>query len=214
MLCLEADHIYPIVMRIALVGFVLITIMSGSCTRRPVQKDVVINGPPRPSEIKRIESSKGAVYAPLELQIIDTLIQLYLSTIDAEQLAATRTGRSELKSFAKFRISEQQQEIVELKDLRGRWFSNADPAVNIDLPNVQAASDSIDLEKLDPLKERAFDLEFVNQMIAHDDATSAFAKYVSSANVRDELNQIIEKIVREKSGEVEQMRKWQNEGEN
>lgn len=199
-------------MRIALVGLVLITIISGSCTRRPVQKDIVINGPLRPPEIKRIESSKGAANAPLELQTIDTLIQLYLSTIDAEQLAATRAGRSELKSFARFRISEQQQEIVELKELRVRWFSNADPAVNIDLPNVQAAYGSIDLEKLDPLKERAFDLEFVNQMIAHDDAMSTFAKYISSATVRDELKQIAEKIVREKSGEVEQMRKWQNDG--
>lgn len=202
-------------MRTWLFGLILLSLISAGCTRRPEQKDVVIQGPPQNSTDRSedIQSTRGAPQAPIDLQCIDTLVRMHLSAIDAEQLVKTRAGHVELKQFAASRLIEQQSEIASSKQLRSDLFGNADQAQNVELPGVRDALQAVAPEKLDLLKENGFDVEFVKQMLAHDEGVLAFARDLISRDIHPDLKLAVQKIIDEKTGEIEQMQQWRKDWE-
>ena len=193
---------------------VLIVSLMAGCTRRPVRDDVRSpDGPPTRSvtaqqEIKR---SPGAANAPYEQQLIDTLLELELNAIDAEQMVATRSGHVELKQFSHDTIAEQQQEIETLRQLRSSWFDDNPKAVNLDLIAARDALQAIDAVKLDPLKENIFDLEFIRQMTTYFNAVDQLNVDAVGKNLHEELKQIAQNSARTDKQKIEQLKEWENE---
>jgi len=195
----------------ALLVFVLL--MISSCTRRPVQKDVVLNNDPadRITQHRTMVGSPGAADAPYELQFIDTMIGQHEVSIDTLQLAATRAQRSEVKQFSRSTLNDLRKEIAELRQMRSDWFGEDPPAINVDLPGMQEVIAGVDLNRLDLLKEAAFDIEFVRQMTLQNESAVKLANDALQKNVRPELKKLAETIANARSNETEKLRGWERE---
>src|SRR5437762_10072226 len=148
--------LYSLAMR-QVSAFIAIYILAfAACDRRPIQKDI----PPEHGTMDQnkmahseMTSSPGAADAPYELQFIDTMIVHHQGAIDTAQLVATRAQHKELKQLAKSIISNQQQEVAEMRAFRTAWLGDRPPAINMDLPGMREAMEQMDTEKPDPLKE-------------------------------------------------------------
>jgi len=156
-------------------------------------------------------SSPGAATSPFELQFLDTMIAHHQIAIDAAQLVATRAQHDELKQLAKSIIRDQQTEIAKMRDWREAWFGEPPPAINIGLPGMSEGMAEMDLEKLDALKENAFDLEFLRQMIPHHEGAVAMAKDLQNKEARADLKTLAQNIIETQTAEIEQMKSWENE---
>lgn len=199
-------------MRFVLFAVLLSFVLLAACDHPPVPKklppdhNALVN-----SNVKQdqMASSPRAAEAPYELQFIDTMIEQDQTVIDAAQLVATRAEHQELKLFAKSIIKARQQEIAELRDLRKSWFGNFGPAVNMDLPGVRDGLQSVDMEKLDSLKENQFDLEFIRQMVPLEEGVLTAARDLLTKDIHGELKQFAQSVVEAQEAEIEQMRGWQ-----
>jgi uncharacterized protein (DUF305 family) len=192
----------------------LVLFVTTSCTQRPTHTDVVIEGNTMTHSVangRNVQSSPGAATAPFELQFIDTMIELDLTAIDAEQLVATRAQHLDLKQLAGSMIAGQQEEIASLKQLRSSWFGDMSQAVNFDLSGAAEGVKMIDLVKLDLLKENAFDREFLTEMVPLDEGSITLAKDLTGKEVHPELKQLAENIIRDRQAKIEQMKEWQND---
>ena len=201
-------------MKLSIVLLVSLLMLISACTRRPVQKDIVFgNNSMNQSSTgqRKIASSPGVDKASYDLQFIDTMVELHLSAIDAEQLVATRAQHAELKVLAKTMIAEQQDQIASMRELKGALFGNDGQAVNVELPGVREGFQSMDLERLDGLKERAFDLEFVRQIISLKQAVISLANDGSERSRKSEIKQFTDEITSRETSEMEQLKKWESE---
>jgi uncharacterized protein (DUF305 family) len=184
-----------------------------SCTRRPVQRDVIeANTMSHSSTAGRMtKNSLGADKAPFQLQYIDTTIELDLTAIDADQLVATRAQNIDLKKFANSTIAERQEEIATLRQVRAGLIGDIPQAINFDLLRSPESVQKIDLEKLDLLKETGFDLEFLREMVPLNEAAVAMANDLLGKDAHAELKQQAENIIKSRETEIEQMKKWEND---
>ena len=192
---------------------ILALLMISSCTRRPVQKDVILNNDPadRTGQHRKMVSSPGAADATYELQFIDTMVAQHETAIDAAQLAATRAQHTEIKQFAREFIEEQRKDITAMRQMRSAWFGNAPPAVNADLPGMQEMIAVVDLNQLDRLKESAFDLEFIRQMTVQDQSAIKLTEDALRNNVRPELKLLAENIAGSRSKDIDKLQNWERQ---
>ena len=189
-----------------------IALVTAGCARRPVRNDVnTPEGPPtrQGNADSEINSSPRAIDAPFELQFIDTTIELDLNAIDAAQLVATRAEHEELKQFSRKLIAERQGEIATLRQLRSTWFSTRPKAIYLELSGAPEAFHALDIGKLDPMKENAFDLEFIGQMTSFLGPANRMTSDLLTKDARPELKQIAQSILRSNELELEQLKKWE-----
>ena len=196
------------------IGTLFLITLLAACDRPPTPK----NPPPDHnalvnSNVKQdpLENSPNAAEAPYELQFIDTMIAYDEHEIDAAHLVATRTGHQELKLFAKSMIAERQQEIDKMRALRPAWFGSAGPAVNLDLPGVREGVRSIDLEKLDTLKENLFDQEFLRQILPFEQGSLALLRDLLTKDVHPELKQLAQSVIEDREADIQRMQGWQKQ---
>jgi uncharacterized protein (DUF305 family) len=200
-------------------NFAAFVIVLGSvlmaCDRRPVLKDPIDHNTMDHSTMDHsrmghsMESSPGADKAPYALQFLDTMIAHHQGAIDMALLADTRAAHPELKTLAKNIINDQRREIAQMRDWRARWFGEAAPAINMDLPGMRDGMKEMDLGKLDLLKENAFDLEFIRQMIPHHEGAIAMAEDVVSQDIYAELKTLAGSMIKAQKDEIGQMRDLQ-----
>jgi uncharacterized protein (DUF305 family) len=186
-------------------------IFAASCTRRPVQKDIVIdhNSAANGETKDELTTTPNAADAPYELQFIDTMIVYLGRAIDAAQLVRTRAQHDELKKFARSMIHEQQSEIAMLRKIRSDRYGNTPRAINMVLPGLVGTERSVDLEKLDKLKELGFDLEFIREMVPHLEASVAMSDELLSRQVQPDIAEAADRIRADPSKSVEQLKAWE-----
>jgi uncharacterized protein (DUF305 family) len=185
-----------------------------SCTRRPVQKDIVVDHNSMSNSMSdhgQMMSSPNAAQAPYELQFIDTMIVHHQGAIDAAQLVATRGQHEELIKLAESIIEDQQREIAQMKEWRDAWYGGKPQAVNMDMPGMREGMQGMDLAKLDLLKANAFDLEFIRQMVPHHEGAVTMAKDALEKDVHPEVKALAQNIINAQNEEIEKMRSWQDE---
>jgi len=81
----------------------------------------------------------------------------------------------------------------------------------VDLPGMQEVIAGVDLNRLDLLKEAAFDIEFVRQMTLQNESAVKLANDALQKNVRPELKKLAETISNARSNETEKLRGWEHE---
>ena len=201
-------------MKIATVLFITLLAFFNRCERPPVQHDVKID-PATAGHSgmghEDMTSSPGAADAPYELQFLDTMIAHHGAAVDMAQLVATRAQHAELKQLAKNIIADQQREIAQMKEWRRNWFGDHAPAINMDLPGMSDSMSEMNLDKLDTLKERSFDLEFIRQMITHHEGAVKMAKDLLTHEPNAELHSLADNIITSQEAEIKQMREWESE---
>lgn len=201
-------------MKIATVLFITLFAFFNRCERPPVQHDVNIDANTAGhSGMSRegMTSSPGAAEAPYELQFLDTMIAHHGGAVDMAQLVATRAQHAELKQLAKNIIADQQKEIAQMREWRRSWFGDHAPAINMELRGMSDSMSAMNLDRLDELKETAFDLEFIRQMIPHHAGAVAMAKDLLTHEPNAELRSLADNIINSQEAEIEQMREWERD---
>ena len=95
-----------------------------------------------------------------------------------------------------------------MREWRIKWFGDAKPAVNMDLPGMHTGMSGMDLKKLELLKANEFDVEFLKQMIPHHEGAIEMAKAISPADKYPELIELREAIMRTQTAEIAKMKAW------
>jgi uncharacterized protein (DUF305 family) len=166
-----------------------------------------------------MESSPGAADAPADLQFIDTMIAHHQRAVDMARLAESRAEREEIKKFGAAIIADQEREITQMRRWRDEWFKDAIPAVNMDYPGMREGMAGMDMNRLESLSGKAFDVEFIRQMIPHHDGALIMSEAVLGKgdakfkSDRVELLKLGEAIIKAQKEEIEQMKKWLGEWE-
>lgn len=163
----------------------------------------------------KMESSPGAADAPFELQFLDTMIAHHQGAVDMAKMAEKRGENAQFKKFADGIVMAQEREITQMKRWRSEWHKDAKPAINMDFPGMREGMTGMDMGKLNTLTGKAFDVEFINQMIPHHDGAVVMAKALientPKAAIKPDLKKLAETMVKDQEGEVAQMKKWLEE---
>lgn len=112
-----------------------------------------------------MKSSANASDAEYDLQFIDTMIAHHQGAVDMAKLIQAKAVNDELKKLGINIISSQEKEITAMRAWRDQWFGGKPPAINMEMAGMAASMSGMDMQKLDSLSGKAFDLEFVKQMI-------------------------------------------------
>ena len=146
--------------------FLLLITLFSACTRRPVQQDLPRSQGNSVDHSGRhnstVESSPNAASAPYELQFLDTVIAQHEAVIDMAQFA--------------------RRELADLRGLRAKFYAGSPQAINLKLSGAADSFEAIDLEKLDDLKEKPFDEEFIRELDATFRASNVLARSPASQN--------------------------------
>ncbi|MGQ0543354.1 MAG: DUF305 domain-containing protein [Blastocatellia bacterium] len=205
-------------MKIVLITFVFVFFTS--CSSSSTESNHAANGNSTADHSRmdhskmdhaKMESSPGAAEAPLELQFIDTMIVHHQGAVDMAKLAVTRAENPQLKKFAQGIVSAQEREIAEMTRWRAKWFGEKPTAINMDFPGMLEGMSNMDVKKLEKLSGKPFDLEFIQQMIPHHEGAVTMAKQIKDTDSYAELKKLAEAVIKDQSGEIEQMKKWQAE---
>ena len=79
------------------------------------------------------------------------------------------------------------------------------------MAGMAASMTGMDMKKLDSLSGKAFDLEFVKQMIPHHEGAVVMAKEALKRSKKDEIKTLAAVIIRDQQAEIQQMTGWQQE---
>ena len=80
----------------------------------------------------------------------------------------------------------------------------------MNLAGMQDGMKGMDTAKLDSLKDRAFDLEFIKQMIPHHEGAVVMAKEALQKSENAEIKNLAESIIKSQDAEIKKMRDWQS----
>jgi uncharacterized protein (DUF305 family) len=197
--------------------FLLLVVFFSACTHRPVQQDLPRSQGNSVDHSGRhnstVESSPNAASAPYELQFLDTMIAQHGAVIDMAQLAQTRAGSDQVKTAANDTIADQRRELAEFRGLRDKFYAGSPQAINLELPGAADAFDAIDLEKLDDLKEKPFDIEFVRELDATFRASKVLAKPLATQNsqasddteITVSVRQLAQRLVEKRDQDMERL---------
>ena len=157
-----------------------------------------------------MESSSGAAEQPYDLQFIDTMIVHHQGAVDMALLVKTRSRQPELTALAASIISDQTKEIAQMKKWREERFAGKPAAVNMNLAGMRDGMKGMDMAKLDSLKDREFDLEFIKHMIPHHEGAVVMAKETLQKSENAEIKNLAESIINSQYAEIKKMRDWQS----
>ncbi|MGB7209751.1 MAG: DUF305 domain-containing protein [Pyrinomonadaceae bacterium] len=184
-------------------------------------------GPPKGTEVDRskvdhstmdhsktdhskMESSPGAAEQPYDLQFIDTMIVHHQGAVDMALLVKTRSRQAELIALAASIINDQAKEIAQMKKWREDRFAGKPAAVNMNLAGMQDGMKGMDMPKLDSLKDREFDLEFIKQMVPHHEGAVVMAKEALQKSENAEIKNLAKSIINSQDVEIKKMRDWRS----
>lgn len=158
-----------------------------------------------------MKSSPNASDAEYDLQFIDTMIAHHQGAVDMAKLIQAKAVNDELKKLGINIISSQEKEIAAMRAWRDQWFGGKPPAINMEMAGMAASMSGMDMQKLDSLSGKAFDLEFVKQMIPHHEGAVVMAKEALKRSKKDEIKTLAAAIIRDQQAEIQQMTGWQQE---
>jgi uncharacterized protein (DUF305 family) len=81
----------------------------------------------------------------------------------------------------------------------------------MEMPGMGESMSEMNLDKLDELKENAFDLEFLRQMVAHHEGAIRMANHLLTHDTKAELRTVAGNIVNAQEAEIKQMREWEKD---
>lgn len=156
--------------------------------------------PPDPMTAS-LQGLKGKAF---ESMFLKDMIHHHESAVEMAQLATTNTKRGELNKLGKDIIIAQKAEIGQMTD----WLKKTGESAGSmeQMPGMEKMMKG--MEDLKKAKDAEFDKMFLSMMTEHHEAAVAMSKLVADRTDRTELKQFAEKIIKDQSKEIEQMKSW------
>ncbi|MFT3744139.1 MAG: DUF305 domain-containing protein [Pyrinomonadaceae bacterium] len=158
-----------------------------------------------------MKSSPDAAKAEYDVQFLDTMIVHHQGAVDMAKLIPGKALNGELKKLGIQIISSQEKEIAAMREWRAKWFGGKPEALNMEMPGMNASMAGMDMKKLGGLSGKAFDVEFVKQMIPHHEGAVVMAKEAQKKSQKDEIKTLAAGIIRDQEAEILQMKGWLEE---
>jgi uncharacterized protein (DUF305 family) len=158
---------------------------------------------------KEKDTQPTASTAPYDLQFIDTMVEHHRQEIELARLVDKQATMPELKAVASHLIRDDGDELARLTAFRAMWYGSRDKAVNPSLPGVKQSTLTPDeLNRMKNLTGAQLDRTFIDHMIAHHRGGIALAEDAQQNASRQELKTLADEIVREETGEIDQLQQW------
>lgn len=158
-----------------------------------------------------MNSSANAATADYDLQFLDTMIVHHQGAVDMAKLIPSKGSSEDLKKLGLNIVSSQEKEIAAMRAWREKWFGGKPAAINMEMAGMKDSMSGMDLKKLDTLSGKAFDVEFVKQMIPHHEGAVVMSKEALNRSQKDEIKTLATSIIREQQSEIQQMKGWLEE---
>ena len=158
--------------------------------------------PPNHIDGKLLQSSPDAARAPYDRQFLDTMIANHQLAVQMAQLASVRAEHPLTKALARWIISDHESEISRMMAWRKMWYSGEPTARNIEMPGMRQSMTDLDLNKLETLEGKAFDAEFVRQIILHHEGGVELAKDALLHSEKKEIRNLSALRIKSQKSEI------------
>jgi uncharacterized protein (DUF305 family) len=145
--------------------------------------------------------------APYDLQFLDTMTHHHQGAIDMVKAAQGRFSHQELAGAGEKIVSDQQQEIAQMKTWRDQWYPDAPPALIMNMPGM-AEGMSMDMRHMTHMSGNALDVMFIDMMKPHHEGALAMAKDALAKAEHAEIRQLARAIIDAQTREIEQFDAW------
>ena len=156
-----------------------------------------------------MKSAPNAAKEPFDLQFLDTMSAHHESAVIMSNIALTKANNAELKTFAQKIISDQSEEITQIKQWRDQWFAGKPSALNLKMSGMADSMKAMNMKAFDSLNGDKFDLEFIKQMTAHHKGAVSMAKEALDKAEHAEIKSLAQGIITAQEAEIGQMQAWQ-----
>lgn len=157
-----------------------------------------------------MHSSPDAANAPYDLQFLDTMIEHHQAAVDMARPAETKAQHTELKTFARKIMDDQEKEIRQMKEWRDKWYQGKPSAMNMSMPGMMDSMKGMDMGKMNAAVGNEFDLMFINMMTPHHDGAITMAKEALTKAEHPEIKKLARQIIAAQTREIAQMSKWKS----
>lgn len=163
----------------------------------------------KPAKDPMMEMLMPLTGANFEEEFLKGMIQHHQSALEMSKMVPTHTQRPELLKLAAEIIAAQEKEILQMTQWLKAW-SNAEPTK---MPHTMRHTQmKADMMKLDAAKDTGFDNMFLEMMIEHHSGAVSMSELLKTKTTRPELLQFADKVIKDQSAQIEQMKAWQPVG--
>ncbi|MBV8884918.1 MAG: DUF305 domain-containing protein [Chroococcidiopsidaceae cyanobacterium CP_BM_RX_35] len=160
----------------------------------------------------------GPADAKYDLRFIDAMIPHHQGAVEMATDALSKSQRPEIKRLAQYIITDQNQEIAQLKQWRQAWYPKAGTTAMVydsQMGNTMAMSpaqmqDMMMKGNLGPANAQ-YDLRFMNAMIPHHQGAVAMAQDALNKSRRPEIKSLAQRIITAQQREIAQMQQWRQQ---
>jgi len=152
-----------------------------------------------------MKSAPDAANQPYDLQFLDTMVPHHQSAVDMAKRISGQTKNADLNKFAEAIIADQNKEIAQMKEWRGKWYEGKPSAMNMEMPGM-ADSMKMDMSKLASAKE--FDLMFLDMMTPHHAGAVTMSKEALTKAEHPEIKTLAQQIIQAQEAEIKMMADW------
>ncbi len=157
----------------------------------------------------------GPANAQYDLRFIDAMIPHHEGAIEMATDALSKSRRPEIKRLARHIITDQNQEIRQMKQWRQAWYPKAgDTAMVYDsqmghtMAMSQAQMQDMMMKGNLGAADAQYDLRFINAMTPHHQGAVAMAQDALNKSQRPEIKSLAQRIITNQQREIAQMKQW------
>ena len=154
-----------------------------------------------------MKSAPDAANQPYDLQFLDTMVPHHQSAVDMAKMISGQTKNADLNKFAEAIIADQNKEIAQMKEWRGKWYEGKPSAMNMEMPGM-ADSMKMDMSKLASAKDKEFDLKFLDMMTPHHAGAVTMSKEALTKAEHPEIKTLAQQIIQAQEAEIKMMADW------
>ena len=151
------------------------------------------------------ESLRALKGKEFEVAFLKDMIHHHQSAVDMAELATRNTKRAELNKMGRDIIAAQKAEIDQMT---GWLKKDGESAGSMEqMPGMEKMMK--EMEDLKKAKDAEFDKMFLAMMSEHHKGAIMMSKLVGDRTDRAELKQLANKIIKDQTREIEQMKGWE-----
>lgn len=173
---------------------------SGNVNQMPMEHDEINHS--------EMQSAPDAKNMPYDLQFLDTMIAHHQGAVVMAKPALEKAQHAELKTLAQNIITNQEKEIISMREWREKWYAGKPLAMNMEMPGMTDSMKGMDMKKLGSLTGNAFDLAFIEMMIPHHGGAVLMSKEALEKAEHAEIKTLAQGIIMAQEDEIKSMRDW------
>ena len=142
-------------------------------------------------------------------RFIDAMVPHHQGAIAMANVALENAEHEEIKELSRNIVSTQHAEIEELKAIKKEEFGKSEVPMEMSKEQMRDMGMMMDPQAL--ADDDPFDQAFIDAMIPHHRSAIEMAKVANQESENPRIKELVQYIVSDQKGEIEQMRRWQEQ---